>query len=326
MRSLKFIGGQGILPADNQSSESLAFYSELFDRLLREATDVATVTRYVGWQLPFEKERVFQFFGVEVERIESIPPGWVAWELQHRLWRLWQGCSGGVALLSEHEILWRWQHETAGTRARWIGEFTAATLPAAVNTAWEGPHDFQLTAHAPVDKSLLGAFDDSIALAPYNPDWPRQFQQIADWLRHYLGPYLVQRIEHFGSTAIPGLPAKPIIDVLVECPSMDAVKRRVSPLLDSGEWEFWWFSEHILLLRRNRLMGQREFHVHIAPAEHPIWQGLAFRDHLRQHPADANRYAALKQSLAAEFHHDRERYTLAKTDFVKEILRRVRVR
>ncbi|MFZ5517433.1 MAG: GrpB family protein [Candidatus Zhuqueibacterota bacterium] len=318
------IGGQRILPADSQSPEGLAFYGELFDRLLRDVTGAATVTRYVGFQLPLRNEQVFQFFGIEVEHIEPIPPGLVAWELEAHCWRLRHAHDGRTSLLSEHEIDWRWQHVTAGPPARVIGEFAATSLPEAAAVAGEGPHDFRLTGLAHVDRSKQREFDDSIALAAYNPDWPRQFQQVADWLRQFLGPDMARRIEHFGSTAIPCLPAKPIIDVLVECPSVDAVERRVSPLLDSGEWEYWWFSDHIFLLKRNRPMGQRIVHIHIAPAGHRLWQGLAFRDHLRRHPADANRYAALKQSLAAEFHHDRERYTLAKTDFVREILERIR--
>lgn len=66
-------------------------------------------------------------------------------------------------------------------------------------------------------------------------------------------------------------------------------------------------------------MGQRTHHIHMAPQGHKLWEGLAFRDCLRTHDADALRYAALKHKLAKSYRQDRERYTDAKTMFVKEI-------
>jgi len=66
-------------------------------------------------------------------------------------------------------------------------------------------------------------------------------------------------------------------------------------------------------------MARRTHHVHLAPASHPVWDGLAFRDALRAHPDTAARYAALKGELATRYREDREGYTEAKTAFVREV-------
>jgi len=67
-------------------------------------------------------------------------------------------------------------------------------------------------------------------------------------------------------------------------------------------------------------MGIRTHHVHMAPRGHTLWEGISFRDYLRRHPGEAARYAALKRDLAARHAHDRERYTQAKTQFVREVM------
>ena len=69
-------------------------------------------------------------------------------------------------------------------------------------------------------------------------------------------------------------------------------------------------------------MGQRTHRVHMAPQGHEIWKGLVFRDTLRSHSEEASRYAALKQELAAGYREDRERYTQAKTEFVRKVTSR----
>ena len=75
-----------------------------------------------------------------------------------------------------------------------------------------------------------------------------------------------------------------------------------------------------VFFKRKEIMGERSHHIHLAPAGHDIWKGLAFRDYLRSHGEEAGRYAALKQRLASLYPADRERYTQAKTEFVNEIL------
>jgi GrpB-like predicted nucleotidyltransferase (UPF0157 family) len=163
------------------------------------------------------------------------------------------------------------------------------------------------------------ASNDDVELVDYDPSWPQQFTEFATWLCDLLGVDVALRIEHYGSTAIPGIPAKPIIDVLVEIPSFAEAKRVTIPRLNSERWEYWWYSDHMTFIRRERLMGRRTHHVHMAPRGHRLWEGLAFRDYLISHPQEVSRYAALKRELAENYRQDRERYTQAKTEFVREI-------
>jgi GrpB-like predicted nucleotidyltransferase (UPF0157 family) len=138
-------------------------------------------------------------------------------------------------------------------------------------------------------------------------------------LREQLDPDIALRLAHYGSTAIPGMPAKPIIDILVEIPSFSAGRQRALTVMNDPAWEFWLYSGHMVLFRREECMGRRTHHVHLAPAGHDLWKGLAFRDYLRAHPEDAARYAALKRELAQTYRDDRERYTRMKTQFIEEI-------
>jgi len=140
-------------------------------------------------------------------------------------------------------------------------------------------------------------------------------------LQKLLGPEIALRIEHYGSTAIPGLPAKPIIDILVEIPSWEAARKRAIPAFNSPEIEYW-CSDHLRFYVRDKLTGLRTHHLHLAPAGHGIWEGLAFRDYLRAHPREAQSYVELKYQLAELHRTDRGAYTDAKEAFVREITER----
>ena len=142
---------------------------------------------------------------------------------------------------------------------------------------------------------------------------------MAGWLRNIVSPDIALRIEHYGSTAIPGIPAKPVIDILMEVPSFTEARRNLIPLFNKPECEYWWYDEHMVFIIRDRSTGLRTHHIHAAPKGHQVWQGLAFRDYLRTHPEDARRYATLKYKLAESHGNDREAYTDLKADFVNEI-------
>jgi GrpB-like predicted nucleotidyltransferase (UPF0157 family) len=176
-----------------------------------------------------------------------------------------------------------------------------------------------ISANAYVQPGAPEADGDEVALIDPDPTWSSQFQEMASWLRRRLGPEVAQRIEHYGSTAIPGMSAKPVIDILVEVPSFDVAKRHVVPALNDPQWEYWWYSDHMIFIRRERPMGPRTHHLHLAPRGHRLWEGLAFRDYLRVHPEAAARYAALKRELAQSYRDDREAYTQAKTAFVRQV-------
>jgi GrpB-like predicted nucleotidyltransferase (UPF0157 family) len=318
-QSMLLVGGQRVLAAEGDSEELLRFYGGLFARLAKEVRHTGDLTRYVGYQSAVGGEYHLHFFGIEVERIEDIPAGMVAWDLRGDTWTVWQAGGGRDVLVAEERVAWLWcERSPAG---RWTGEF-AARLPISVEGGGTaGRREVWVSANAPVGVGLeADGSGDAVYLVDDDPSWPQQYREFARWLVGCLGADVALRVEHYGSTAIPGIPAKPIIDVLVEIPSFARAKQRAVPRLDGPEWEYWWYAGHMTFIKRRGFMGPRTHHVHMAPRGHRLWEGIAFRDYLRSHPDEAARYAALKRELAAAYRADRERYTQAKTAFVQEVL------
>lgn len=95
--------------------------------------------------------------------------------------------------------------------------------------------------------------EDQVELSGYDPAWPEQYSRFSDWLTTTIGPDIILRTEHYGSTAIPGMPAKPVIDILVEIPSFQEARKRLLPLCDTLKWEYW-FNGHITCIIRERLI------------------------------------------------------------------------
>ncbi len=299
------IGKAAVLAIDDEEA-SLSFYGDAFARLPRETQALADVTRFVGYQSRVDAGHALHFLGVEAERLDALAPGWTAWRLSDQRRVVWSEGIGGPVV---EPIRWLWRSEPEAAGARAIGEF-----------APEGGRPVWVSANTYFRPDGAGAADDSVRLVEPDPEWPARYAEFADWLRVELGPALALRVEHYGSTAIPGIPAKPILDVLVEVPSFETAKAEAMPVFNTLEWDYWWHDAHMLFVRRDGLMGARTHHVHLAPRGHRLWEGLAFRDHLRAHADDARAYAALKRELAAAHGRDRERYTIAKTDFVRRIL------
>src|SRR5262245_25887034 len=163
---------------------------------------------------------------------------------------------------------------------------------------------------------------DDVEIADYDPRWPQRFALESAQIRSMLAEPLLE-IEHHGSTAVPGLAAKPVIDMLVAVDSMAKAERYASVLIEYGfeavdprYRELW--PERIVLVRKEH--GRRICHVHVMLRGHPMWQRLlAFRDHLRTHPEAAVAYAELKRSLAGAHGHDRHEYMSAKGEFIQRI-------
>jgi GrpB-like predicted nucleotidyltransferase (UPF0157 family) len=174
---------------------------------------------------------------------------------------------------------------------------------------------------------------ERVDLAPYDPGWPEAFRREKEHLLACLPADLVRRVEHFGSTAVPGLAAKPIIDILVEVSDLEATKRRIVPLLESQGYEYLWrptFGDdgppfYAWFIKRDPATRWRTHHIHMVEAsfvEH--WDRLLFRDYLIAHPDVARRYQALKRRAAREHPADRVAYTRAKTDFIVAITQQAR--
>jgi GrpB-like predicted nucleotidyltransferase (UPF0157 family) len=312
--SMYLIGGQQLNPAEADHS----LIASMFDRLPGEVKHAGDVTRLVGYESCGGGADRLCFFGIEVDSIETIPEGLAAWELNGDSWAVRRPEDGHHAIVWREDVQWNWRGETSTDRRRLMGEFTGRGPAEWWGDGFTGPRTFSIFAHLFFDCRKC-KFRDDIFLVDYDPTWPRQFEEMAGWLRDRLGPNVARRIEHYGSTAIPGMPAKPIVDLLVEVPSFEQGRRRALSLLNDETWEYWSYSNHVVLFKRKELMGQRTHHVHLAPQGHEIWRGLMFRDHLRRHPSDAARYAALKHELAETYRTDRERYTEMKTSFVQQI-------
>lgn len=159
----------------------------------------------------------------------------------------------------------------------------------------------------------------AIAVSDYDPAWPKMFEQERANLRSALGA-LVLTVEHIGSTAVPGLAAKPIIDLLVGVHDLNDARSRCSePLRALGytyipEYQSWLPDE---LFFRKGVPGPWTHHVHVMEPSNARWEAfLTFRDYLRTHPEVARAYGNLKKSLAAKFKDDIASYRNAKHDFV----------
>ena len=164
---------------------------------------------------------------------------------------------------------------------------------------------------------------DAVVIADYDPCWPQWFEQESANLQTILPKDLVLRIEHVGSTAIPGMAAKPVIDMLVEISSFDCAKAIAIPRLQERGYEYIWRSDrppgHMMFIKRASPNGPRTHHLHMAPVEHKLWERVYFRDYLRTAPEEAHRYAQLKRDLVNRFPTDREAYTNGKSAYVKLI-------
>ena len=159
-----------------------------------------------------------------------------------------------------------------------------------------------------------------IELAPYDPTWPVKFDAERHLLEAILAPWLAGPIEHIGSTAIPGLCAKPVIDIMAPVPSLDASRAAIAAAA-AGGYVYFPYKPDVMHWFCKPSPEYRTHHLHMVPIGSPLWKDrLAFRNALRGNPALAAEYSALKTRLAVEFRQDREAYTDAKTPFVERVL------
>jgi GrpB-like predicted nucleotidyltransferase (UPF0157 family) len=172
-----------------------------------------------------------------------------------------------------------------------------------------------------------------ILILDYDPAWPALFQEERARLQGAIGEWAVA-IEHVGSTAVPGLAAKPIIDIGVALRSFEDALHCITPLFELG---YQCLGEYGIpgrvffrKLTDTPLPGQdgggvgRTHHVHAYQQDHyEFVQQTLFRDYLRAHPETAREYEQVKRRLAVE-HTDMNEYAMAKSDFVRDILARAR--
>ncbi|MBI4310263.1 MAG: GrpB family protein [Chloroflexi bacterium] len=169
-----------------------------------------------------------------------------------------------------------------------------------------------------------------VIVVDYDPAWPAQFAELRRVIAAALGD-LALAIEHVGSTAIPGLAAKPIIDLDVVIASSECLPEVVARLAALGyahEGDLDVPGREAFARQDDRTpwdgtgRAWPEHHLYVCPQDSAeLARHLAFRDHLRAYPDAAAAYAALKRRLALRFRNDREAYTLGKSAFVEGVLK-----
>lgn len=157
-----------------------------------------------------------------------------------------------------------------------------------------------------------------VEVVPYRTEWTLQYELEADLLRRIFGKQVVA-VYHFGSTSIPGISAKPIIDILMTVRDIACADRLASRLAKVG---YVAVGEYGITGRRFFYKGTedlRTHHLHVYAYDNPhVLRHIAFRDYLRAHPIPARRYAQLKEQLARQFPEDMEGYIQGKNDFVRQ--------
>jgi GrpB-like predicted nucleotidyltransferase (UPF0157 family) len=169
---------------------------------------------------------------------------------------------------------------------------------------------------------------DDIELVAYDPTWPAQFAAEAALLSATLGGDLITAIDHFGSTAVPGLAAKPIIDILLTTTDLAGARARFPDALKYHGYVFWRDDpnpERLYFVKGLPPFGaKRTHHLHVVPENSPMLAQIAFARHLAAEPHAAAAYATLKADLAARHPTDREAYTEGKTQFIAAIMAQIK--
>lgn len=165
------------------------------------------------------------------------------------------------------------------------------------------------------DLARAGGRDAEVEIVEYDPAWPDAFKAERERLAPLL-PAGVQ-LHHFGSTAVPGLAAKPVIDMIA---LVDDLHTPITSLVQHGDYQYPQAFNATLSHRRflcYPTAALRTHHLHLVDEPGKLERRLRFRDGLRADPVLADEYAALKRSLASRYRDDREAYTEAKSEFVK---------
>jgi GrpB-like predicted nucleotidyltransferase (UPF0157 family) len=170
---------------------------------------------------------------------------------------------------------------------------------------------------------MLGLASDIVEVVPHDRNWPVQYARERDHICRALGSSVLD-VQHVGSTAVPGLAAKPIIDIAVAIDSLQHAAV-VLPVLESLEYEL-----HAEIQIPGEIFFRKRggtHHLHLLEEHSPYWENyLFFRDYLRKDAAGARRYLSLKKRLADRFARDRNSYTRGKARFIESVLQKAATR
>ena len=159
-----------------------------------------------------------------------------------------------------------------------------------------------------------------IQIEKYNDQWPELFKKEKELLLKVAGEWLSGSIEHVGSTSVPGLAAKPVIDIMFGVKSLDASLPAIEAL-SSAKYCYYSYKTEVMHWFCKPSPELRTHHLHLIPYASELWfQRLNFRDILRKNDGIAQKYADLKMSLAKDNPVDREAYTENKWPFIQSVL------
>ncbi len=168
---------------------------------------------------------------------------------------------------------------------------------------------------------MIGLKKGTVRVVAYDLGWPGLFEQERRVLHEHIG-HLVLDIQHVGSTAVPGLDAKPIIDIAVAVASVAVIPQCRQPLgalgyIDQGDAG----QDGGYLFVKESTPDVRTHHLHLVAIDDPQWRTyLLLRDRLRTDATLRTGYARLKRALQQQFAQDRKGYTAAKHDFIRGVL------
>jgi GrpB-like predicted nucleotidyltransferase (UPF0157 family) len=169
--------------------------------------------------------------------------------------------------------------------------------------------------------SIYSKFNRPILVLEYDPQWPTLFKKEKEAILAALGRRLLM-VEHIGSTAVPGLAAKPVIDIAVGIQSL-AESPILIPCIESLGYIYDPILEQLVPERRFFWKGTPKvhtYHLHLAEPDHPVLlRPLRFRDYLRRHPDVAEKYGLLKRELAKRCGQDMDAYVNGKTAFIEQV-------
>ncbi|HEY8240527.1 MAG TPA: GrpB family protein [Kiritimatiellia bacterium] len=169
------------------------------------------------------------------------------------------------------------------------------------------------------DTTITGLDDGAVRLTSYSPRWPGAYTREVTSLRGALGAWVAD-VQHIGSTAVPGLEAKPIIDIALATIDLSGVKDRIPALQELG---YDYRGEYGLPGREFFTRGKPvKIHLHIVQKDGKHWRAwMLFRDYLREHARARESYAGFKRMLALQHSGKREAYTAAKKPFIDRMLK-----
>ncbi len=165
-----------------------------------------------------------------------------------------------------------------------------------------------------------------VIIEEYNPKWPLLYEDEKNRILNVIGEEY-ENIEHIGSTSVPGLGAKPIIDIMIGFRTLSEAEECIKPM---NKLSYEYIKEHEEEIPERRYLTKgsksegRTHHVHMVETSSKFWiRHLMFRDFLRTHPEVAEEYYQLKKKLADRFRNNRRAYTEGKTAFILAIQKKI---